>query len=69
MASNKPETTSTGKLMIPIADFNAWCLSLLKPPAGTFVTLGKLKDKGDTLEVDYATSTIAEPVVTDVTPA
>jgi hypothetical protein len=45
-----------------MADFELWLQTYyLKPPAGTFVTWGKVKVKGDDLEVGYATSTEGEP--------
>jgi hypothetical protein len=51
-----------------MADFNAWVMTILNPPTGTFVTLGKMKDKGDVIEVDFATSTVGTPVMAEATP-
>jgi hypothetical protein len=58
----KPSNNSEGVLVVPEAEFNLWLQTYyLKPPTGTFVTWGKVKVKGDNLEVDYATSTEGQP--------
>lgn len=57
----KPVSNSVGTLIIPEEVFNAWALSLLNEPTGTFVTLGKVKVKQTNLEVSYTTSTQSAP--------
>jgi hypothetical protein len=55
----KPESIATGTLVIPINDFNNWCLTLL--PTGPFYSFGKIKDKGQNIEVSYNSSTAGAP--------
>jgi hypothetical protein len=53
---------AVGTMLVPAADFTLWLQTYyLKPPPGTFVTWGKVKVKGDDLEVDYATSSEEQP--------
>jgi len=55
----KPTSTSSGTLIIPIEDFNAWCNSLMPP--GPFYTFSKPKEKQETLEVTFTSSTAGVP--------
>jgi hypothetical protein len=57
--ATKPETTSTGVLVIPKSTFYAWAQGFL--PQGPFYTMGKMKEKGEDIEVPYNSSTAAEP--------
>jgi hypothetical protein len=61
----QPNNTSTGTVIVPVADFYEWVYAtILKPTPGTFVSWGKVKVKGahsEELEVSYSTSNTSPP--------
>ena len=55
----KPEHTGSGLLLIPVATFQDWAKGFL--PKGPFYALGKAKERGENLEVNWTSSTSEQP--------
>jgi len=56
----KPQSGGSGTVAIPESVFNDWVETFLPP--GQFYTLGKVKVKTGSLEVDYTFSTESDPL-------
>lgn len=54
-----PTYDYSGTLIVPAEMFYTWCAQYL--PQGPFYTFGKVKLKGDNLEVDYNASNGSVP--------